>query len=514
MSTLTGNILSPTQRTGRPRTRPVPKERTVELCYGPTVSTAIEALATGQARELAIYGTRGDGKTIGVLGGMLEHARVHHSKGFPLPVKWIGVTDTLASHKLKTVPSLEHPLWGGMWKIEDSGHLAKAIVNGREIVRLHLFGIEDQGAMDRVRMETCGVWFEEPAPSAVLVKSEGVNEMAWSIALTSQRLPTHAHVAVMTLNYPDEDHWTWTRFRPGAGVCGWHPEDDTRLWIRIPPGERASADQRAEWAHALRDRPDILRRLIDGQPGTILLGPQVATGFREDVHVATERLVPVEGEPLLLGQDFGHTPATIIGQVWRGERRVLAALPCDRGGIAEHVANTVVPWLQTHAPWVLKRTGQLVGCYDLAGETGEQTSIATNPVAVLEAMLPGLWFPGPVKWVTRNHTLISALHHHQAPGQVSLQIDPVEAVPLVKALSGRWHYALDRQGQVRRDLPKKPNHPWEDLGDAFIYWLWTLTSEVQPPGPLKVETAFSLAPHQDRQEIPVESAFALTGGGR
>lgn len=489
----------PKQAAGRPRKYPPSDDRVLNLEFRPVIGEMVSMIATGGAREVMCVGTRGDGKTIGVLGAMVAHAAVHQQKGFPLPTKWIGVTDTFSSHSAKTFESLEKPLWKGMWRKSDGGHIWRAVVNGQETVALHLFGIEDQGAMDRVRTECTGVWFEEPAPTAVLVNSSGVREEAWSMALTSQRLPTHAHVAVMTLNYPDEDHWTWQRFLPGSGVRGFHPEDPSRLWFRIPPGERADANDRASWAHALRGRPDLLRRLIQGKPGTVMLGKQVADGFNEDVHVAKERLFPIKTEPLLIGFDFGHTPTCVIGQVWRGERRIYAALNCERGGVKQHLEHAVFPWLQAYAPWAMENRQMVVGCYDPAGNTKEQSDIERDPASVLQDMWPGLWFPGPVKWESRKHTLISSMNHEARPGEVSLRLDPVDAGMLIKALSGRWHYPVDAIGNIRRDFPKKPNHPWEDLGDAFIYWLWCLTSESQPPGAADVETAFAV------DDVPIAS---------
>ncbi len=484
--------LLPQRPRGRPR-KHIPPDRLLDIRFRQTVHGFVLAVASGQAREFACFGPRGDGKTVGVLGAMLAHAAKHQEAGHPLPAAWIGVTDTFAAHKLKTKRTLLDPLWKGTWQLSDGDHVATATVNGRPVVQLDLFGIEDQGAMDRVRMETVGVWFEEPAPAAMMVQSSGVSDLAWDIALTSQRVASHCHPAVMTLNYPDEDHWTWRRFCPGAGASGRHPDDPSRMWFRIPPGERASKAQRVEWAHALRERPDLLRRLLEGQPGTVLLGPQVASGFREDLHVARERLHPIEGEPLFLGQDFGHTPATVIGQPWRGSLRIYAALPCERGGIKQHLDAAVLPWLGLNAPWTLRAARTMVcGCYDVAGQTGEESDIERNPADTLERMLGGLWWPGPVAWEARKHTLLSALNRHAGPGQVALQIDPVDGQPLIRALSGRWHYPIDRLGQVRRDLPKKPNHPWEDLGDALIYLLWAMVGERQPPSETKVETAFDL----------------------
>jgi len=485
--------LQPTQKTGRPRKHPPKDDRVAVLDFTETIQAVIRLMIEpGPVREIMCVGTRGDGKTIGVLAGMLGHAAMHQGKGFDLPVKWLGVTDTFSAHKAKTFESLEKPFWKGAWRPSDGGHIWTAVVNGRPTVELHLCGIEDQGAMDRVRTECHGVWFEEPAPTAVLGVSKGVDETAWGMAMTSQRLPTPAHVAVMTLNYPDEDHWTWQRFQPGPGVSGRHPSDPSRAWFRIPPGERADATQRQEWAHALRDRPDLLRRLIEGQPGSLLLGPQVADGFRLDVHVSHERLYPVIGEPLAMGVDFGLTPTLVLGQVLKGRKLIYGAFTIPHGGLKQLLENEVLPWLSKYASFAIRNRGMVYGCYDVAGQTGEQSDSERDTISVLEAMLPGLWFPGPVKWESRKHVLLSAMHQHVAPGQVALQLDPVEAKGLIQALGGRWHYPMDRMGQVRRDLPKKPNHPWEDYGDAFIYWLWGLTSESQPPTPIVVETAFSL----------------------
>ncbi len=467
----------------------------LQLTWGDTIRELIESVVLGEAREIAVFGTRGDGKTQGVLGAMIAHAQVHAKRGYPLPTRWLGVADKFTSHENKTHWSLRDPMWQGVWNLEKSGHVAKAYVEGKPLVHLELFGVPDLSEMERVRTECHGVWFEEPAPTMTMGDSAGMRVEAWEMAITSQRMPSYHHPAIMSLNYPDEDHWTWTRFYPGKGRIGRHPSDRTRQWVRVPPGERATPAQREEWRNALRDRPDLLRRLLDGEPGTLLLGQQVAHGFREDVHVAVESVLPRPGEPLGFGVDFGLTPAVVIGQPARGLRRILAALPSERAGIKQHLDNAVIPWLADHAPWALNQSGMIYGCYDISGETPEEADIEHNAVRTLEEKLPGLWFPGPIEWDPRRHTLLSAMNHHASPGNVSLQLDPIHARPLVKALSGQWYYPMDKSGQVRKDAPKKPNHPWEDLGDAFIYWLWSLHGEPRSTRPIKVETEFSLDPH-------------------
>lgn len=434
-----------------------------------TISKFVRAIATGEANEIACFGPRGERKTNGFLVGAIEHARKHAESGYELPVKWMSVTDTFQAHKDKTIESMRLPHWKGAWEFSDDNHIAHFVFQNSELVRINLFGIEDQGAMDRVRRECHCVWFEEPAPVAVLIQSSGINETAWLTALTSRRLPTHAHVSVMTLNYPDEDHWTWQRFIAD-------PQQGTQAF-RIPPGENASPKDRAEWARALAGRPDLLRRLLAGEPGTVALGPQVAMGFREDLHISSSRLSVVKGEPLILGWDGGHTPTCIIGQHISGTVRVLASLYAENCGMRQLIGAHVRPWLARKAKWELDRPDLLLHGGDPTLDTGEQADIDQSPVRVINQMLGGQWIPGAVDWQSRIGPVLALLICHSA-----VVIDPVDAKPLIQALSGRWYYPQDRNGKVSRDLPKKPNHPWEDLGDAFCYFIGRIA-----PGEPKVK---------------------------
>src|ERR1041384_3465830 len=143
-------------------------------------------------------------------------------------------------------------------------------------------------------------------------------------AIGPRRLPAYSHPAVITTNYPDEDHWTVKRFHPPMAPPPYVFQDGERMAIRIPRGDTPplSEEVRDETAASLKTPPDLFVRLSEGNFGSLAMGSQVAAGFNPAAHVSKEALRPIAGEPLLLGQDFGHTPATIIGQNWRGFIRV------------------------------------------------------------------------------------------------------------------------------------------------------------------------------------------------
>lgn len=437
---------------------------------------------------------------------MVLHSVRHEQAGFDLPTRWMGVTDTFESHKQKTIPSLEELHWEGRWRLYEQNHLAVYQVERNELVHLSLFGIEDKGATDRVRRAAHGMWFEEAAPTSVMVQSGGISGLAWATGLTSLRLPSHCNPAMLTENYPDEDHWTWSHWRPGDAVVTFHPEFPRRMSIRVPPGERASPEQRQKWMQALRDRPDVLRRLLAGQPGGVMLGPQVAVGFDRTLHMAKERIFPIHGEPLIIGQDFGHTPTTVIGQPWRGFIRVYASLTIERGGVKQLLEQSVLPWVRTRAPWALSNN-MIGGRYDPSA-ADEETDIERNPVDLLEKYLPGYWEGGPASWEARKNLLLPVFNQHAGPGVPALVLDPVDAAGLAKALDGGWYYPQTAAGELRSDQPRKPNHPHEDHGDAFCYFLDGCTQAAGiSRGPVRVESQFD--PRVVPGTVRVESDFAV-----
>jgi len=434
------------------------------------------------------------------------HAMMHQAAGYPLPVPWIGVTDTFNSHKEKTVESLTKPFWEGAWTLYDNDHKAVLKVQ-KEAVILSLYGIEDEGAVDRMRRETCCMWVEEPAPSTT---GHGVSSTAWLTGITSQRVPTHAKVALFTSNYPDDDHWTWTRFNPRSdsdyGFTVDHPD---RMWFRIPRGDNpyVSDADRQEWESALQERPDLLRRLVEGRPGVVQLGQQVAEGWDEAVHVARDRIRLIEGEAVIVGADFGHTPTLVIGQPWRGKVRVAAALACRHGGMKQHLRDAVIPWIAQNAPWLLHNRSLINGVYDPSGIKGSEGDIEDSGYQQLVDGLGGNWDVGPEAWDGRRGLLLRAMNIHIQAGVPALEVDPVDCRHLIQALNGRWYYPQDRLGNIGRDLPKKPNHPWEDLGDAFIYFLAGILNDTPHNETIRVETAFDvMAPHRD-ETINVDSKF-------
>ena len=122
-----------------------------------------------------------------------------------------------------------------------------------------------------------------------------------------------------------------------------------------------------------------------------------------------------------------------------------------------------------------------------------------NPVARRRAALGGSFIPGAVDFPARLGPMLALFQQGDGRGTPALQICPgPDARPLVRALSVGWDLATTRGGAIIRDQPRQPNHPHEDCGDAFCYFVGGIAPSrpprlPKPAGwkPTRSKTAFN-----------------------
>jgi hypothetical protein len=508
-----GGLRAERRRIGQALAKGQRPEGVVVLEHRVGASQFIARVIDGPAFEVFCWGARGDRKTSAALAAVAICADLHQADGFALPMRWTVSTGSHTEHVLKLCRSVLAGHWGGCWSLRDDKHTAVLTIGGVELAHLDLVGSNDPDALSRLRMESHAGWGEEIAPAA-LEAGAGVSEDSWAMQLTSIRLPTRRPVAMSTSNYPDEDFWAWQRAEAAP-----HPGTAS---VRIPAGESASPEDRDRQRVALQHRPDLLARLLDGQPGSVIQGPQVAKGYNALTHVAPAPLRIVEAE-LWCAWDSApnaHTHAVVIGQRVGPEVRIYAGLVSEETGLKQHLEVAVVPWFARHAPWALGRGGEaLLHRYDPAMDTEEGGDIDMNPVARIRRTLGGSFRAGAVAWPARSGPMLTLLNLGNGRGGMALQIDPGEdTVLLRKALASRWHYAVTRGGTVIRDLPAKPSHPWEDLGDAFCYFAGGVApsrdpADARPRGAYQAQGA-TTTPHVLSRSRPLYPAGRLPEGGK
>jgi hypothetical protein len=418
------------------------------------------AYVGGVVRETAVLGARGDGKSICGATAQVLYAERHRAQGGALPVRILVATDTFMSHRAKLCRSLEEALWHRLWVSREDRHVWVATIGGVEYVHLELIGVEDQGALDRMRQAAHALWLEEAAPAGIEASSSGLSEDALGIGITSLRLPSYAHPVLLTSNYGSESHWTWQRYAVDR-----HP--GTHL-VRLRPGEQATEADRRVWDEALRGRgrPDLARRLVDGEPALIVSGKGVCEDiYNPGIHVSSHALAYHPGNRLLLGWDGGLTP-TVIVATWNGSQlQVLASLVSKRAGTEQHIEEQVLPWLGRHGAL----EAEFEHCIDPAMTTPAEGDLRMSAEQVIRKRLGGIVREGPRDWAARRDPVLNMLSRLTEGGRPALVIDPgPDTLPLREALGGKWHYHRGRTGEVESELPVK-DHPASDCGDGLCY---------------------------------------------
>lgn len=210
-------------------------------------------------------------------------------------------------------------------------------------------------------LEVTGVWINEArsVPKAIVDAATGrvgryPSKRDKPDEVPADQWPTWFGV-IMDTNPPDDDHW-WYKLAEEDKPAGW-------AFYRQPSGLSPDAENKGNLPRNYYENLQAGKSqlwidvYVHGRYGSVMDGKPVYPEYNDALHCSTEPLRAIPGLPLVLGFDFGLTPACIIGQLTpRGQIRLIDELVGTDIGIGNFARQVVVPHLQMYYPqWRLNK---------------------------------------------------------------------------------------------------------------------------------------------------------------
>lgn len=209
---------------------------------------------------------------------------------------------------------------------------------------------------------------------------------------------------------------------------------------------------------------DWVKRYVLAQYGDDPSGSAVfKDSFKLSFH-AVDELEPVMGHPLLVGQDFGRNPWSIITQLdHRGRLLVLEEVSAEDTGLEQHIRRSLKPTLM-QARYMGKPVA-IIG--DPAG-VAKDTLYEETSFDLIKRMGLMTW-PAPTNDLDPRIRAVEAFLLQQRDGGPALIIDKNRCPVLTRALSGGYKYGKLKSGQLK-PTPDKNNfsHPSDALQYAAL----------------------------------------------
>jgi len=259
-----------------------------------------------------------------------------------------------------------------------------------------------------------------------------------------------------------------------------NPPDMDTFWEKLlndPPGnmhvtiQPSGLSQEADWVQYLPDgyyenlcegkSDDWIGVYVHGEFGKSLSGQPVFRAFDRDTHVAAQTLnhIKLQTHPLIIGMDFGLTPACTINQVdAQGRLLTFADLTSDGMGVLRFCREKLKPVLANRFPGM---NVLIVG--DPAGQQRAQT----DERSVFDILRQ----EGFRVVAAKSNSVVARINAvdkfltRTVDGKPGHLIDP-GCTHLIAALRGGYRYKIRTNGEVD-DKPEKNSH--SHIADAHQY---------------------------------------------
>ena len=182
--------------------------------------------------------------------------------------------------------------------------------------------------------------------------------------------------------------------------------------------------------------------------------------FKNSFHVV-DTLEPVQGHPILIGQDFGRDPWSVICQLdHKGRLLVLEEVAAEDIGLEQHIQRSLRPRMND-----LRYMGKKVALIGDPAGRSKDSIYEENSFDVLKR-LGFMCFPAPTNDIDPRIRAVESLLLSQRDGGPAIVFDKARCPTLVRAMGGGYRFGKTRQGQ-RKPSPDK--NEYSHVADALQY---------------------------------------------
>jgi len=330
---------------------------------------------------------------------------------------------------------------------------------------IHLIPLDDEDDQRRLlSMQITGAWVNEfPEIDPGIFPS---------LAGRCGRYPSAAeggcdwHGVIADGNFPTEgSEWhklfeitqppNWQVFKQPGGLSdnaenlNWLLQSKETLALPLNAPERIAKGRQYYLDLLGEHSDDWVRRYVHAEYGNDPSGSAVfRESFKSSFHVVDE-LEPAPGHPLIIGQDFGRDPCSVICQMdHRGRFLLLEEVMAEDIGLELHLSRGLRPALQNAR--YLGRTMILIG--DPAGvqrsTTYEETSFDVLKRAGFMA------YPAPTNKIDARLGAVEKFLLQQRDGGPCFVVDRRRCPNIVRAMNGEYRFVRQKSGLLK-PVPEK-----------------------------------------------------------
>lgn len=155
-------------------------------------------------------------------------------------------------------------------------------------------------------------------------------------------------------NPPRNTHWCYTKFESGETPKGWKKYKQPPAvfwngeeWELNPDAENLSHLSDNYYIRQMAKSEEAIRVNLAGEYGMTRRGKPIFSKFSENKHVSKEIILPRRGTSIILGIDFGLTPACIIAQLNFKGLVLLDELPATDESLEDFLDGYILPMLRS-----------------------------------------------------------------------------------------------------------------------------------------------------------------------